>query len=88
MIIPLILCTLNLNTSARDYVVPQFMTKAIEGLREKVFHVRGIIVRGKLLPRQFADYTLYYKPNIPTADRRKDTTTASALEYSKRWSTR
>lgn len=40
-------------------------------IREEVFFTRGrIIVRGKLVTRgkaKFADYILYYKPNIPMA---------------------
>ncbi len=40
-------------------------------IREEVFFTRGrIIVRGKLVTRgkaKFADYILYYKPNIPIA---------------------
>ena len=40
-------------------------------IREEVFFTKGrIIVRGKLVTRgkaKFADYILYYKPNIPIA---------------------
>ncbi len=40
-------------------------------IREQVYFTRGrIIVRGKLVTRgkaKFADYILYYKPNIPIA---------------------
>jgi type I restriction enzyme, R subunit len=40
-------------------------------IREQVYFTRGrIIVRGKLVTRgkaKFADYVLYFKPNIPIA---------------------
>ena len=39
-------------------------------IREQVYFTKGrIIVRGRLVTRgkaQFADYILYYRPNIPT----------------------
>ncbi len=64
--------------SERD-ICTKFITPAIIGagwdihsqIREEVYFTRGrIIVRGKLVTRgkaKFADYILYYKPNIPIA---------------------
>lgn len=64
--------------SERD-VCTKFITPAIEEagwdvqsqVREEVYFTRGrIIVRGKLVTRgkaKFADYILYYRPNIPIA---------------------
>lgn len=64
--------------SERD-ICTKFITPALKQagwdvlsqIREEVFFTRGrIIVRGKLVTRgkaKFADYILYYKPNIPIA---------------------
>ena len=64
--------------SERD-ICTKFITPAVAGagwdvqsqIREEVYFTRGrIIVRGKLVTRgkaRFADYILYYKPNIPIA---------------------
>ena len=64
--------------SERD-ICTKFITPAIENsgwddlsqIRENVYFTKGrIIVRGKLVTRgkaKFADYILYYKPNIPIA---------------------
>jgi type I restriction enzyme R subunit len=64
--------------SERD-ICTKFITPAVERagwdvlsqIREEVFFTRGrIIVRGRLVTRgkaKFADYILYYKPNIPIA---------------------
>lgn len=64
--------------SERD-ICTKFITPAIEKagwdvqsqVREEVYFTKGrIIVRGKLVTRgkaKFADYILYYKPNIPIA---------------------
>ncbi|MBA4372006.1 MAG: restriction endonuclease [Thermodesulfovibrio sp.] len=64
--------------SERD-ICTKFITPAVElagwdvhsQIREEVYFTRGrIIVRGKLVTRgkaKFADYILYYKPNIPIA---------------------
>jgi type I restriction enzyme R subunit len=64
--------------SERD-ICTKYITPAIVGakwdiqsqVREEVFFTKGrIIVRGKLVTRgkaKFADYILYYKPNIPIA---------------------
>ena len=64
--------------SERD-ICTKFITPAIENagwddqsqIRENVYFTKGrIIVRGKLVTRgkaKFADYVLYYKPNIPIA---------------------
>ena len=60
-------------------ICTQFITPALVGarwdlqsqIREQVYFTRGrIIVRGKLVTRgkaNFADYVLYYRPNIPIA---------------------
>ena len=60
-------------------ICTKFITPAIENagwddlsqIRENVYFTKGrIIVRGKLVTRgkaKFADYILYYKPNIPIA---------------------
>src|SRR4029079_19637754 len=64
--------------SERD-ICTKFITPAVQKagwellsqIREQVYFTRGrIIVRGKLITRgraKFADYILYYKPNIPIA---------------------
>src|SRR5688572_19935843 len=64
--------------SERD-ICTKFITPAVAGagwdvqsqIREEVYFTKGrIIVRGKLVTRgkaKFADYILYYKPNIPLA---------------------
>src|SRR3954453_729520 len=64
--------------SERD-ICTKFITPAVESagwdemsqIREEVYFTKGrIIVRGKLVTRgkaKFADYILYYKPNIPIA---------------------
>jgi type I restriction enzyme R subunit len=64
--------------SERD-ICTKFITPAVEQagwdvlsqIREEVYFTKGrIIVRGKLVTRgkaKFADYILYYKPNIPIA---------------------
>jgi type I restriction enzyme R subunit len=64
--------------SERD-ICTKFITPAVQmagwdvfaQLREQVYFTKGrIIVRGKLVTRgkaKFADYVLYYKPNIPLA---------------------
>ncbi|WP_447984957.1 EcoAI/FtnUII family type I restriction enzme subunit R [Nitrospira sp. Nam74] len=64
--------------SERD-ICTKFITPALERagwdvasqIREEVYFTKGrIIVRGKLVTRgkaKFADYILYYKPNIPIA---------------------
>ena len=64
--------------SERD-ICTKFITPAVERarwdvlsqIREGVFFTKGrIIVRGRLVTRgkaKFADYILYYKPNIPIA---------------------
>jgi type I restriction enzyme R subunit len=64
--------------SERD-ICTKFITPAVQKagwdviaqLREQVYFTKGrIIVRGKLVTRgkaKFADYVLYYKPNIPLA---------------------
>ena len=64
--------------SERD-ICTKFITPAVEKsgwdilsqIREEVYFTKGrIIVRGKLVTRgkaKFADYILYYKPNIPIA---------------------
>ncbi|MBZ0158483.1 MAG: DEAD/DEAH box helicase family protein [Alphaproteobacteria bacterium] len=64
--------------SERD-ICTKFITPAVaqagwdvlSQIREEIFFTRGrIIVRGKLVSRgkaKFADYILYYKPNIPLA---------------------
>src|SRR6185295_8236515 len=64
--------------SERD-ICTKFITPAVKKagwdemsqMREQVFFTKGrIIVRGKLVTRgkaKFADYILYYKPNIPIA---------------------
>jgi type I restriction enzyme R subunit len=64
--------------SERD-ICTKFITPAIENagwddlsqIRENIYFTKGrIIVRGKLVTRgkaKFADYILYYKPNIPIA---------------------
>jgi type I restriction enzyme R subunit len=64
--------------SERD-ICSKFITPAVQKsgwdvlsqIREEVFFTKGrIIVRGKLVSRgkaKFADYILYYKPNIPIA---------------------
>ena len=64
--------------SERD-ICTKFITPAVTGagwdamaqMREQVYFTKGrIIVRGKLVTRgkaKFADYILYYKPNIPIA---------------------
>src|SRR5271163_3521271 len=64
--------------SERD-ICTKFITPAVERagwdvasqIREQVYFTKGrIIVRGKLVTRgkaKFADYILYYKPNIPIA---------------------
>ena len=60
-------------------ICTKFLTPAVKDagwdvlsqIREQVFFTKGrIIVRGKLVTRgkaKFADYVLYYKPNIPIA---------------------
>ena len=60
-------------------ICTKFITPAVERagwdvvsqIREEVYFTKGrIIVRGKLVTRgkaKFADYILYYKPNIPIA---------------------
>jgi type I restriction enzyme, R subunit len=60
-------------------ICTKFITPAVNGagwdpmaqIREQVYFTKGrIIVRGKLVTRgkpKFADYILYYKPNIPIA---------------------
>src|ERR1700694_3985134 len=60
-------------------ICTKFLTPAVKDagwdvmsqIREQVFFTKGrIIVRGKLVTRgkaKFADYILYYKPNIPIA---------------------
>lgn len=66
------------NLSERDictkYITPALVRAewdVLSQIREEVFFTRGrIIVRGKLVTRgkaKFADYILYYKPNIPIA---------------------
>src|SRR5436305_10164004 len=64
--------------SERD-ICTKFITPAVQQagwdvfaqLREQVYFTKGrVIVRGKLVARgkaKFADYVLYYKPNIPLA---------------------
>ena len=64
--------------SERD-ICTKFITAAVNPagwdemsqIREEVYFTKGrIIVRGKLVTRgkaKFADYILYYKPNIPIA---------------------
>src|SRR6185436_12830873 len=64
--------------SERD-ICTKFITPAVvqagwdvlSQIREQVYFTKGrIIVRGKLVTRgkaKFADYVLYYKPNIPLA---------------------
>src|SRR5271167_3860109 len=64
--------------SERD-ICTKFITPAVESagwdilsqIREQVYFTKGrIIVRGKLVTRgkaKFADYILYFKPNIPIA---------------------
>jgi type I restriction enzyme, R subunit len=64
--------------SERD-ICTKFITPAVKGagwdvlsqIREEVFFTKGrIIVRGRLVTRgkaKFADYILYYKPNVPIA---------------------
>jgi type I restriction enzyme R subunit len=64
--------------SERD-ICTKFVTPAVKRagwdemsqIREQVYFTKGrIIVRGKLVTRgkaKFADYILYYKPNIPVA---------------------
>src|SRR6266446_5137517 len=64
--------------SERD-ICTKFITPAVKlagwdemtQIREEVFFTKGrIIVRGKLVTRgkaKFADYVLYFKPNIPIA---------------------
>ncbi|MCE3224036.1 MAG: box helicase [Nitrospira sp.] len=64
--------------SERD-ICSKFITPAVRNagwdelsqVREQVYFTKGrIIVRGKLVTRgkaKFADYILYYKPNIPIA---------------------
>jgi len=64
--------------SERD-ICTKFITPAVKQagwdvdfqIREEVYFTDGrIIVRGKLVTRgkaKFADYILYYKPNIPIA---------------------
>ena len=64
--------------SERD-ICTKFITPAVtqagwdvqSQIREEVYFTKGrIIVRGKLVTRgkaKFADYILYYKPNIPIA---------------------
>lgn len=64
--------------SKRD-ICTQFITPAVQEagwdllsqIREQVYFTKGrIIVRGKLVTRgkaKFADYILYYKPNLPIA---------------------
>ena len=66
------------NLTERD-ICTKFLTPAVKEagwdvlsqIREEVFFTKGrIIVRGKLVTRgkaKFADYILYYKPNIPIA---------------------
>lgn len=68
----------NKDLTERD-ICTKFITPAVEQagwniqsqIREEVFFTRGrIIVRGKLVTRgksKFADYVLYYRPNIPIA---------------------
>ncbi|MGP1678444.1 MAG: EcoAI/FtnUII family type I restriction enzme subunit R [Burkholderiales bacterium] len=66
------------NLTERDictkYITPALVRAdwdVLSQIREEVFFTRGrIIVRGKLVTRgkaKFADYILYYKPNIPIA---------------------
>src|ERR1700687_42444 len=64
------------NLTERD-ICSKFLTPAVKDagwdvmsqIREQVYFTKGrIIVRGKLVTRgkaKFADYILYYKPNIP-----------------------
>lgn len=64
--------------SERD-ICTKFITPAVEKagwdvhsqIREEVYFTKGrIIVRGKLVTRgraKFADYILYFRPNIPIA---------------------
>ncbi len=64
--------------SERD-ICTKFITPALRGvgwdeqtqLREQVYFTKGrIIVRGRLVSRgkaKFADYILYYRPNVPIA---------------------
>ena len=66
------------NLTERD-ICSKFLTPAVKEagwdvmsqIREQVYFTKGrIIVRGKLVTRgkaKFADYILYYKPNIPIA---------------------
>jgi len=66
------------NLTERDictkYITPALVRAdwdVLSQIREEVFFTKGrIIVRGKLVTRgkaKFADYILYYKPNIPIA---------------------
>jgi len=66
------------NLTERDictkYITPALVRAGwdlLSQIREQVFFTKGrIIVRGKLVTRgkaKFADYILYYKPNIPIA---------------------
>ena len=70
---------LNKKTLSERDICTKFITPAVKDaswdvmsqIREEVFFTKGrIIVRGKLVTRgkaKFADYILYYKPNIPIA---------------------
>ena len=72
------ICMHKKNLTERD-ICSKFLTPAVKEagwdvmsqIREQVYFTKGrIIVRGKLVTRgkaKFADYILYYKPNIPIA---------------------
>ncbi len=72
------ICMNKKNLTERD-ICSKFLTPAVKEagwdvmsqIREQVYFTKGrIIVRGKLVTRgkaKFADYILYYKPNIPIA---------------------